>query len=89
MLLGRQWKFDRKVIYDGRENTFTFEKDRRRHTLQPLKEEKLEEKIIPRVMLVGGKKFLHQLKETRVNFAIIGKPRVILNTRFDDLLVEV
>lgn len=43
VLVGRPWKFNRKVIYDGRENTYTFEKDGRRHTLNPLKEEKLKE----------------------------------------------
>ena len=46
------------MAYDGRENNFTFEKDGRRHALLPLKDEKQEEKVSPRVMLVGGKKFI-------------------------------
>ena len=54
MLLGRPWQIDRKVIYDGRKKTFTFEKDGGRRTLHPL-EEKPKEQVIPRVMLVGGK----------------------------------
>ena len=79
-----------KVVYDGRANTFTFEKDGRRHTLHPLKEEKLEEKVIPRVMLVGVKELLHQLKDIEVNFVVVGKPRVIfINTRNDNLPAEV
>ena len=70
VLLGRSWKFDRKVIYDGRGNTFTFEKNGIRHTLHPLKDEKLKKQDIPQVMLVGGKEFLHQLKETEVNYVV-------------------
>jgi hypothetical protein len=90
VLLGIPWRFDGKVIYDRRESTFTFEKDGRRHTLHPLKDEKLEEKINPRVMLVGGKELLHQLKEIEVNYVVVGKPRTVLtNTRFDDFLNEV
>jgi hypothetical protein len=55
-----------------------------------LKDEKTKEKVRPRVILVGGKEFSHQLKETKVNYVVIGKPRSVLtNTRFDDFLVEV
>ena len=55
MLLGIPWKFDNKVVYDGRENTFTFEKEGTRHTLHTLKDEKLEEQVKQKVFLVGGK----------------------------------
>ena len=74
VLLGRPWQFDRKVVYDGRDNTFTFEKDGRRNTLHPLKEDKPEEQVSPRVMLVGGKEFLHQLNDIEVCFAMIVNP---------------
>ena len=71
------------MIYDGRENTFTFEKDGRRHTLLPFKDVKIEEQVNQRVMLVGGKEFLHQLKDTEVNFVVVGKPIVVLtNTKY-------
>ena len=40
VLLGRPWQFDRKVIYDGRENAFTSKKYGRRQTLLPLEDEK-------------------------------------------------
>ena len=33
ILLGRPWKYDRKVFHDGRKNTYSLEKDGRRHTL--------------------------------------------------------
>jgi hypothetical protein len=43
VLLGRPCKYDRNVVYNGRENTFTFEKEGIRHTLIPLKDERVEE----------------------------------------------
>jgi hypothetical protein len=39
VLLGRPWQFDRREIHDGRSNTYTFEKDGRKNTLIPLKDE--------------------------------------------------
>ena len=49
MLLGRPWQYDRKVIYDGFKNTYTFHKDGHKIILAPMKpamalETKLEEK---------------------------------------------
>ena len=48
-LLGRPWQYDRKVIYDGFKNTYTFHKDGHKIILEPMKptmalETKLEEK---------------------------------------------
>ena len=37
LLLGRPWQYDRKVIYDGFKNTYTFCKDRHKIVLAPLK----------------------------------------------------
>ena len=39
LLLGRPWKYDRKVIYDGFKNTYTFRKDEHKIVLSPLKPE--------------------------------------------------
>ena len=36
LLLGRPWQFDRKVIYDGEENTISFKKDGRTFKIQSL-----------------------------------------------------
>ena len=49
LLLGRPWKYDRKVIYNGFKNTYTFRKDVHKIVLAPLKPtiaptSKLEEK---------------------------------------------
>ena len=40
VLLGRPWKYDMNVMYNGRENTFVLEKEGIRHTLVLLKDEK-------------------------------------------------
>ena len=49
LLLERPWQYDRKVIYDGFKNTYTFHKDGHKIILAPMKptmalETKLEEK---------------------------------------------
>ena len=78
------------MIYDGRENTFTFAKDGRRDTHLSLKNENLEEQVTPKVLLVGGKELLYLLKYIEVNFSVVGKPRNELrNTRFDDLPIDI
>ena len=38
LLLGRPWKFDRKVIHDGEKNTYTFWKDGTKVIFLPLKD---------------------------------------------------
>ena len=41
-------------------------------------------------MLVGSKGFMHQSKDTEVNFVMVGKARVVItNTRFDGVPVEI
>ena len=60
VLLGRPWQYDRNVVYNGRENTFMLEKECRRHILIPLKDENVEEKTSPKVLLVKDKELLKQ-----------------------------
>ena len=43
ILLGRPWQYERKVVYDGRKNTYCMEKDGRRHTLSGLQHETIQE----------------------------------------------
>ena len=38
ILLGRSWKFDKKVNHDGRSNFHSFEQNGIRHVLHPLQE---------------------------------------------------
>ena len=37
VLLGRPWLFDRRIIHDGRMNTYTFHQDQKKIALTPLK----------------------------------------------------
>ena len=77
-------------MYNGRVNTFVLEKEGKRHTHVPWKEEKTEEQTSPKVLLVKEKEFLEQLQEEKVIFAIVGNPRtVITNTRIDELPAEI
>jgi hypothetical protein len=39
VLLGRPWLFDRKVLHDGMENTYEFNKDGQCYRLEPMAEE--------------------------------------------------
>ena len=66
VLLGRPWKYDRSVSYDGRNNTYTYEKDGKKHTLIHLKEEHIEEQISTKVLLIIRKEFLNQFREVEV-----------------------
>ena len=61
LLLGRPWKFDRKVIYDGEENTISFKKDGRTFKIQSSIENEGETSNTPSVLLSSGKEFLQAL----------------------------
>ena len=43
ILLGRPWQYYRKVVLDGRKNTYSLEKDGKRHTLSPLEDEAVQD----------------------------------------------
>ena len=42
IFLGRPWQYDKKVFHDGRKNTYSLEKDGKRHTLSPLEYESIQ-----------------------------------------------
>ena len=58
ILLERPWKYDRKVVHDGRKNTYSLEKDGKRHTLSPLEDEAVQEGSRPNMLLMTGKELL-------------------------------
>jgi hypothetical protein len=43
VFFGRNWKYDRNVINDGRRNTYTLEKNGRTHMFLPIEEKKVKE----------------------------------------------
>ena len=71
VLLGRPWKYDINVVYNGRENNFTFEKEGRRHTLIHLKDEREEEKTSPKVLMVTEKEFLKHAHDEEVSLLLL------------------
>jgi len=44
ILLGRPWQYDKNFVHDGRNNTYTLEKNGRMHMLLPIKDDKVKEK---------------------------------------------
>jgi hypothetical protein len=63
ILLGRPWNYDRKVVHDGRRNTYTLEKDGHKHALLTLKDEGAKGKASPSVLLMSGKEMLQEVKK--------------------------
>ena len=52
ILLGRPWKYDRKFVHDGSKNTYSMEKDGRRNTLSPLKDQAAQEELGSNILLM-------------------------------------
>lgn len=73
LLIDRPWKFDRKEIHNGRSNTYTLEKNGRKHTLTPLENKEEEVESGPRMLLVIGKKILKAIKKEKLCFTIVPK----------------
>lgn len=81
ILLGRPWQFDRKVMHDGKTNCYKFVKDGVKDTLKPMKEEDTAEATGKKVLLIGGKQFIKQIKENEVNYVVMRRTKtMLLNT---------
>ena len=55
ILLVRPWKYDGKAIHDGWKNTYSLEKDGKRHTLSPLEDEVVQEGSGSNILLMCRK----------------------------------
>ena len=55
ILLGRPWQYERKVVHDGRKNTYSLEKDGKRHTLSPLEDEAVQGSSGSSILLMSRK----------------------------------
>lgn len=62
------WKFDRKVVHDGEDNNYKFEKDGFKHTLVPLMEESTSWKTSSKTLLLEGNKFWYQMEKEVVSY---------------------
>ena len=90
ILLGRPWQFDRKVIHDGRKNTYTLEKNGRTHMLLLIEDKEKKREASSSILLMSGKELLNEFKEQEMQFYIMRKPRVILtNISMEDLPEEI
>jgi hypothetical protein len=91
ILLGRPWQYDMNVFHDGRNNTYTLEKNGRTHMLLPIEDKKVKEETRNTILLMSGKELLDEIKkEEDMQFVVVRKPRVILtNTSIDDLSKEI
>jgi hypothetical protein len=91
ILLGIPWKFERNVIHDGRNNTYTLENNGRTHMLLPMEEKREKEEANTSILLMSGKELLEEFKEEKeMQFNVVRKPRVILmSTSVNDLPEEV
>jgi hypothetical protein len=58
ILLEIPWQYDRKVIHDGRKNTYTLERNGRTHMLLPIEEKGEKAKSSSSILLMSGKELL-------------------------------
>ena len=90
ILLGRLWKFDNKVIHDGRSNCHSFEQNGIRHVLHPSQEDATVGQSAPKVLMLSGKEYLQQIEKEELNYAMVCKPRTMtMKTNMIDLPKEI
>ena len=90
ILLGRPWKFDKKVIHDGRSNCHSFEQNGIRHVLHPLQEGGTIGQSAPKFLMFPGKEYLQQIEKEDFNYDVVCKPRVVtINTNMKDIPKEI
>ena len=79
------------MIHDGRKNTYTLDKNGRKHMLLPIEEKKVKEEASTSILLMSGKEILSEVKkEHEMHFVVLRKPRVFLtSTSMKDLPEEV
>lgn len=78
ILLGRPWKYDRKVIHDGETNCYKFFKDGIKHMLVFMKEEDVVETSGTKALLLGEKEFMRQMEDDEVKYVVVRRPKPIL-----------
>jgi hypothetical protein len=63
ILLARPWQYDENVLHDGRNNTYTLEKNGRMHMLLPIEDKKVKEEASNIILLMSGKELLDEVKK--------------------------
>jgi hypothetical protein len=78
ILLGRRWKFDKKIIHDGRKNTCTLENNGRTHIFLRIEDKEKKREASSSILLMSGKELLNEVKkEEEMQLVVVRKPRVI------------
>jgi hypothetical protein len=89
-LLGRPWQYDRNVVHDGRNNTYTLEKNDRTHMLLSIKDKEVKKEMSNTVLIMSGKELLNEVNKEDTQFILVRKPKIVLtSTRIDDLPEEI
>lgn len=83
ILLGRWWQFDRRVVYDGRKNIYTFNIKGKCIVLAFMRE-KMEIKAIGRKNLFSLSQFMKEIKSEGVVFALIPRSTIMKKEEEDD-----
>jgi hypothetical protein len=59
------WPYDRKVIHDGRKNTYTIENNGRTHMLLPIENKEKKTEASSKILLMSGKELLNEVKKEK------------------------
>jgi len=90
ILLGRPWKYDWKVVHDGKTNCYKFVKDGIKQTLVSIKEEETIERSGMKVLLMCGKQFSKQIEDSEVNYVVVRREKIVLlHTKMSNLPAEI
>jgi len=63
VLLVRPSQYDRNVVHDGKENTYTLENNGCKHMLLPIEDKRVKEEASPSILLMSGKELLNEVKK--------------------------
>jgi hypothetical protein len=91
LLLGRTWQYERNVVHDWRNNTYTLGKNGRTHMLLPIKDKEFKTEVSNTVLLMSGKELLKEVKKKEgTQFIVVRKPKSFLTSRrLDDFPEEI
>jgi hypothetical protein len=82
--LGRKWKYDRKVIHDGRKTTYTLERNGHTHMLLLIGERGTKEEGSSSILLMSEKESLEEEGNPEYCNLRIGEIYISLEMNFID-----
>lgn len=86
----RLWKYNKRVVHDGRKNTLTLKKDQHKQVLLLLEDKRAKGEASICVSNEWERSIVINQEEEEVQFSLIGKPRLVLtNMNLSYLHVEI